>query len=889
MHLDLKTLVSKLNPACRKALEGAAQICVSQTNFNVEVEHVLLKLVEAPETDLTAVFKQYDVETPAVIGELTALIDTFKRGNSRTPALSPQIADLLQEAWVFSSLSLQQNAIRSGAILLAALDNEGLRLALQEKAPTLAAISVDRLRDDLPEMIRFSPEAMPSVIESTKADAKLAKTKRKDRKDEKPAKAEAPVSDSGGGGDPLEVLDLYTISLTDQALVGAIDPIVGRDAEIRQLIDILMRRRQNNPILTGEAGVGKTAVVEGFAQRIADGDVPPPLREVDLRVLDLGLLQAGASMKGEFEERLKGVIDAVAASAKPIILFIDEAHTLIGAGGAAGSGDAANLLKPALARGELRTIAATTWAEYKKYVEKDPALARRFQVVKVDEPDEDRAVAMVRGLARRLEDHHKVHIRDEALSDAVRLSARYIAGRQLPDKAISVLDTACARVAIAQAGTPPSLEAAERACERITLEIDILKRERIEETDHETRLATLADDLKAAEAERDRLTERWRGESALVEEMQALRKASKDDDKPPGKAYADLAKKLQAVQENDPMVPVLVDGDVVAQVIAGWTGIPVGRMMRDEIAGVLTLEDRMRERIIGQDAALASVARRIRTYRAGLDDPVKPVGVFLFVGPSGVGKTETALTLAELLFGGEDNLITVNMSEFQEAHTVSTLKGAPPGYVGFGQGGVLTEAVRRNPYSVVLLDEIEKAHPDVLELFFQVFDKGVMEDGEGVEVDFRNTVIILTSNAGDDIIVKASKAGADQEKVVEAVRPALLSLFKPAFLGRLITVPYGPLDRDRIRAIVDLKLARLCDRFRSSHGAALSLDDDIADLLTDRAGETESGARAIDAILTNGLLPSLSDAVLGRMAEDEPFAEARVSVGSGTGFNIAFG
>lgn len=885
MQLDLKTLVSKLNPVCKKALEGAAQICVSQTNFNVEVEHVLLKLIEAPETDLAAVFKQYGVETPTVIGELTALIDTFKRGNSRTPALSPQIADLLQEAWVFSSLGLRQNAIRSGALLLSALDNEGLRLVLQEHVPSLALVPVERLREDLPEMIKFSPEVMPTVIESAKADAKLAKAARKGRQEEKPPEVETPASDSGG--EPLETLDLYTISLTDQALVGAIDPIVGRDAEIRQLVDILMRRRQNNPILTGEAGVGKTAVVEGFAQRIADGDVPPPLRDVDLRVLDLGLLQAGASMKGEFEERLKGVIDAVAASAKPIILFIDEAHTLIGAGGAAGSGDAANLLKPALARGELRTIAATTWAEYKKYVEKDPALARRFQVVKVDEPDEDRAIAMLRGLARRLEDHHKVTILDEALSDAVKLSARYIAGRQLPDKAISVLDTACARVAIAQAGTPPSLEAAGRSCERIALEIDILKRERVVEEDHEARLTTLADDLKAAEAEREKLTRRWEEETAMVEELCALR-AGADDDTPPGKAYADLAEKLAALQDNDPMVPVLVDGDVVAQVIAGWTGIPVGRMMRDEISGVLNLEDRMCERIIGQDAALASVAKRIRTYRAGLDDPVKPVGVFLFVGPSGVGKTETALTLAELLFGGEDNLITVNMSEFQEAHTVSTLKGAPPGYVGFGQGGVLTEAVRRNPYSVVLLDEIEKAHPDVLELFFQVFDKGNMEDGEGVEVDFRNTVIILTSNAGDDIIVQASKAGAEQEAVVEAVRPTLLKLFKPAFLGRLITVPYGPLDRDRIRAIVDLKLSRLQDRFVASHGATLNFDDAIADLLADRAGETESGARAIDAILTNGMLPSLSDAVLTQMADEKTFTEADVSIAGDGGFDIVF-
>lgn len=889
MKLDVRTLLGKLNPACKRALEQAANYCVQQTNFNVEVEHVLLKLLEQTDTDAVQALMAHGVDVADLLEDLQVSIDGFRRGNTRTPSLSPHINDLLQEAWVFSSLTLGQNATRSAGMLQAALDTETIRGPLIDGAPSFEKIPRDGLRESWAEILRHSPEDMPTSLEASKADAKAARERRKEAR-QAPAAAAKPdtESDPSNASDDADALDLYTVSLTDQALVGAIDPIIGRDGEIRQMVDILMRRRQNNPILTGEAGVGKTAVVEGLAQRIADGEVPEPLRDVDLRILDLALLQAGASMKGEFEERLKSVIDSVRSSTRPIVLFIDEAHTLIGAGGAAGQGDAANLLKPALARGELRTIAATTWAEYKKYIEKDPALARRFQVVKVDEPDVERAVAMVRGLARRLEDHHKVRILDEAIAEAVALSARYIAGRQLPDKAIGVLDTACARVAVAQGDRPAEVEAAIRRVERLQVEIDILRRERILEDDHAERLSGLEAALAEAESERDEVTARWDAEREIVDEMIELF-GKRLAGEPPGPAYADLRDRLVALQAENPMVPIEVNGDTVASVIAGWTGIPVGRMMRDDIQGVIDLEDRMKARIVGQDHALDVVARRIRTYRAGLDDPGKPVGVFLFAGPSGVGKTETALTLAELLYGGERNLISINMSEFQEAHTVSGLKGAPPGYVGYGQGGVLTEAVRRNPYSVVLLDEVEKAHPDVMELFFQVFDKGQMEDGEGIEVDFKNTVLILTSNLGDKAIMDAAFSGEDLslDGLVTKIRPDLLTRFKPAFLGRLVIVPYLPLGQEEIANIVTLKLDKVARRFWENNGAELVIDPEIAAAISARSGEVESGARAIDNVVTQNLLPTLAQSVLTRMAEEKPFERAIVRLDGG-GFAVSF-
>lgn len=895
MQLDMKTLVGKLNPVCRTALERAAKLCVQQTNFNVEAEHLLLSLLEQPDTDAYHGLSAHGVDVAELVQELRIAIEGFRRGNGRTPSLSAQIQDLLQEAWIYSSQELKQDGTRSAGMLQAAFDLDHVYEPLVEACPAFDRIPRESLADTWPEVLMRSPEEMPSALDTARTNARLQKERRADRLGKRGREDE--VGDStpddnsdrtGGEADPTERLDLYTVSLTDQALVGAIDPIIGRDAEIRQMIDILMRRRQNNPILTGEAGVGKTAVVEGLAQRIADGDVPEALKEVDLRILDLGLLQAGASMKGEFEERLKGVIDAVRGSTRPIVLFIDEAHTLIGAGGAAGQGDAANLLKPPLARGELRTVAATTWSEYKKYIEKDPALARRFQVVKVAEPEPEAAVGMLRGLARRLASYHGVRILDEALAEAVSLSERYISGRQLPDKAIAVLDTACARVATAQGATPAAVEAARRRIERLDDEIDILKGERVLESDHADRIADLQSRRAESEREADTLQQRWQSERDLVEEMRNVAARALDGD-PPGPDYADAREKLGSLQAEDQMVPAEVDADLVAEVVAGWTGIPVGRMMRDEIQGVLDIEARLGERIVGQDHALDAVGRRIRTYRAGLDEPGKPVGVFLFAGPSGVGKTETALALAEILFGGEQNLITVSMSEFQEAHTVSGLKGAPPGYVGYGQGGVLTEAVRRTPYSVVLLDEIEKAHPDVMELFFQVFDKGRMEDGEGVEVDFKNTVIILTSNLGDTRITEAAFSGpVSVEALTRSIRPDLLTRFKPAFLGRLVVVPFLPLGTGEIERIVDLKLGQVAKRFEESHGAALVFADDVRQAISDRSTEVESGARAIDNIVTQTMLPALSNAVLMRMAGGDAFTAARVETGAGSSFTVSF-
>ena len=691
-------------------------------------------------------------------------------------------------------------------------------------------------------------------------------------------------------------LDQYTVDMTGLAREGKIDPICGRDAEIRQLVDVLLRRRQNNPILTGEAGVGKTAVVEGFAQRIVNGDVPPALVNVSVRSLDLALLQAGAGVKGEFENRLKSVIAEVKASPVPVILFIDGAHQLIGAGGSEGQGDAANLLKPALARGELRTMAATTWAEYKKYVERDPALARRFQVVKVEEPSETVAIDMLRGMVQKLEEHHGVEILDEAVRDAVKLSHRYISGRQLPDKAISVLDTACARVAIGQSGVPEEIEALGRSIDSAQNQLRILRHEAATGTDRADAVAALTKQLEDERAQHARLTDKLGTEKHAVEQILVWRKkirrhladpgqsqngnADGEDGDSLGANLSRLEKGLEAVQNDEPMVPVCVDSETVAKVISGWTGIPVGRMLADELHTVLYLQDKLAERVVGQDEALDAIARRVRTFRADLDDADKPVGVFLLVGPSGVGKTETAFALADMLYGGERNMITVNMSEFQEAHSVSGLKGAPPGYVGYGRGGVLTEAVRRRPYSVVLLDEMEKAHPDVLELFFQVFDKGVMEDGEGVPIDFKNTLILLTSNAAQDVITDASRGGRrpPPEELIEKLRPALLKQFSPAFLGRLVLVPYYHLGDAQINAIVTLKLERLARRFERNHHAQLTWDEDLATLIAQRCKEVDSGARNVDHILTQSVLPELARQVLERISISEAFAGVHLSL-----------
>jgi type VI secretion system protein VasG len=892
MDNDVRLLIGKLNADCRHALEQAASLCVSQTHYNVEIEHLLFKLIEQPAPDVDLVLRHFDVKPEAVTSQLSSAMDRFKRGNGRTPALSPHFTALMQEAWLVSSMHLGEQFVRSGSLLLALLQVDSLRSTLLESAPALLQIPRETLRSALAGILADSTEGTigPGAARAQAAPGASPSAS--------PARGRAKV-----GATPA--LDQYTLDLTAQAHDGKIDPIRGRDAEIRQIIDVLMRRRQNNPILTGEAGVGKTAVVEGFALSIARGSVPPALQGVAVRALDLGLLQAGAGIKGEFENRLKSVIAEVKASPQPIILFIDEAHQLIGAGGSEGQGDAANLLKPALARGELRTIAATTWAEYKKYVEKDPALARRFQVIKIDEPSEEVAIDMLRGVVENLERHHQVKILDVAVRDAVRLSHRYLTGRQLPDKAISVLDTACARVAIGQSGTPPEVEEATRILEKLKTELRILRQEAQTGVDHARRIKEYADEIQERQINHKQLLARLDEERQAVAEILALRRKldaraerGETDGGDDSADAADLAtslarleRGLEAIQSDEPMVPVCVDSDVVASVISGWTGIPVGKMMVDEVRTVLNLKARLAERVVGQDQALEAIARRVRTFRAELDDPGKPVGVFLLVGPSGVGKTETAAALADALYGGERNMIVVNMSEFQEAHTVSSLKGAPPGYVGYGRGGVLTEAVRRKPYSVVLLDEVEKAHPDVMELFYNVFDKGIMEDGEGVLVNFKNTVILLTSNAGQEIIIGACEgrsARPDQNVLVEKLRPALLRHFAPAFLGRLVTVPYYPLGDAEIRAIVELKLAKIRERFRSNHQADLSYDPSLIEAITGRCTEVDSGARNVDHILTHSLLPELSTQILELMSVAETFNSVHISLDPSGGFAYKF-
>ena len=842
MSSELRTLIGKLNPVVKRALETAAALCVAQTHYNVEVEHLLLRLLDVPGNDVAPIFRYYAVDAGDVSRQLTAALDRFDRGNSRTPAMSPQILRLLREGWVISTLHLEATAIRSGALLFALYDDDALRTTILESCPVLAKISRDSLRETLRELIRDSSEETASPAGEP---ARAAADKR-------------PVATTA--------LDKYTIDLTAEARAGKIDPIRSRDAEIRQVIDILTRRRQNNPILVGDAGVGKTAVAEGFALRIVAGAVPEPLRDISLRILDLGLLQAGAGVKGEFEERLESVIAEVKAAAKPVILFIDEAHTLIGAGGSAGQGDAANLLKPALARGELRTIAATTWSEYKKYFEKDPALTRRFQVVKVEEPDEDGALDMLRGVAPHLEAHHAVPILDEAVRSAVSLSHRYLPERRLPDKAIGVLDTAAARVALAQQGAPPSVEDIDRRIRITEAELRVAGSEKSEAL--ERQLVSLRD-------ERETTHRQWTSERELVTEIRAIERNGNDETR-----LAELRAQLDALQQEDAMVPLSVDARAVASVISGWTGIPVGRMLADEIRTVLTLQQRMATRIVGQDQALDIICRRISTSRAGLEDPSKPKGVFLLAGPTGVGKTETALRLAETLYGGERNLISFNMSEFQEAHSVATLKGAPPGYVGYGKGGVLTEAVRRRPWSAILLDEIEKAHPDVVDLFYQVFDKGVLEDGEGVPVDFKHTVILMTSNAGAEVIAAACKAPAekrDAAAIVEKLRPALLDHFRPALLARLVVVPYYPLRKREVVRIVELKLASIRQRLRENHNAELTYEPGLVQSLADRCNP-DSGAREIDQILTQTLLPELSTRILERMAQGVSFSNIHISV-----------
>jgi type VI secretion system protein VasG len=882
--LPLKTLVTKLNPVCKRALEAAAGLCLSRTNYSVEIEHFLLKMIEANDSDIPRIFKQYDIDTSAAVRELTKALDKLKTGNSRAPELSVDILDWLREGWIVTSLNCQSSKIRTGYLVAALLGNAQLSRRLLDACPTFAKIPAEQFVKDAPTLLKGMNEDQYEVTEGQAVGAS-------------PGGAPGAVANS-----QTPALDQYTTNLTEQARQGKIDPVIGRDFEIRQVIDILTRRRQNNPILTGEAGVGKTAVVEGFALAIVAGDVPPPLKKVILRTLDLGLLQAGAGVKGEFENRLKNVIQEVKSSPTPIILFIDEAHTMIGAGGQQGQGDAANLLKPALARGELRTIAATTWMEYKKYFEGDPALKRRFQVVKVDEPDIAKAIAMMRGIAATMEKHHKVRILDEAVEEAVKLSHRYITDRQLPDKSVSLLDTACARVALSQTSIPPAIQDARRDVERIEVELKALDRETSHGADHTQRATELLEKKAAVAVELQNLEKRWEEEKKLAEQVQTLaakldahRMAKPDSkerltDAQEQEARAELTKaekKLIEVQGEEPLVLPVVGGQAIAAVVSGWTGIPLGKMVRNEIQAVLTLKDRMAERVIGQDHGLEAIAQRIRTSRANLTDPRRPIGVFMLVGPSGVGKTETAMSLADILYGGDRNMVIINMSEYKESSKISNLTGSAKGLVGYGEPGALTDPVRRKPYCVVLLDEVEKAHVDVQELFYQVFDKGMLQDSSGNEINFKNTIIILTSNVGTDTIMKLCAdpdTKPDAETLAQALRPDLLKSFKPALLGRMTIVPYFPLDDKMLQSITKLQLKKIGERLKENHRAAFTYDDNLVTTITSRCKEVESGARNVDHIITGTMLPELASQILNRTVEGHAITKVHVSGNADGGF-----
>src|SRR5690242_5273898 len=868
MPVNLRALIAKLNSTTRGAVEAAAGLCLSRTHYDVEVEHYLVKLLDSTDSDFAFVIRQYALDRSRLASDLAKSLDHLKTGNARTPAFSPHLARMLTEAWTIGSLDYGASQVRTGHTIVALLADDDLSRMVKEISREFTKIPVESLRKDLLAITAQSAEE-GFAQQATEGGA-------------------TPNAHRATSGGKTPNLDAYTINLTERAKQGKIDSVLGRDFEIRQVIDILLRRRQNNPILVGEAGVGKTAVVEGFALRIANADVPSVLRNVTLRTLDLALLQAGAGVKGEFENRLKGLIEEVKQSPTPIILFIDEAHTMIGAGGTAGQGDAANLLKPALARGELRTLAATTWSEYKKYFEKDPALARRFQLVKVEEPTEEQCLLMMRGIVPSLEYHHKVRILDDGVDAAVRLSHRFLADRQLPDKAVSVLDTACARLALGQNATPPAIEDAQRRLDDLAVQERVLSREAAVGTDHNERLGKIATERVEVEANLAALTTRWNEERELVTKIRELREtleagAGKNGDGTASQreAMTSLQDRLTTLQGETPLVRVCVDAGIVGEVISGWTGIPVGKMQRDETATVLELENHLGKRLIGQSHALELISRRIRTSRAGIEDPNQPKGVFMLVGPSGVGKTATALALSDLLYGGERNLITINMSEFQEAHTVSTLKGSPPGYVGYGEGGILTEAVRRRPYSVVLLDEVEKAHPDVLELFYQVFDKGQMEDGEGRQIDFRNSIIILTTNAGTDTIMKLCadpETAPSDEGLVKALKPELDKVFKPAFLGRMVIIPYFPIRDENLKRIIRLKLGKIQRRLTETHRVSLTFDDALVEQVAERCTEVESGARNVDNILTNTLLPEISRELLERMAAGDRMSGIRVGV-----------
>jgi len=871
-------LFGKLNPLAYRSIESATVFCKLRGNPYVELAHWIHQILQLQDSDLHRIVSHFGLNPSHLARDVTSALERLPRGSTSISDLSAEVEEAVERGWVFATLMFGESQVRSGYLIVGLLRTRHLRHALFNVSSEFEKVRAETFADEFAGIVARSPEDGQHAADGFRADHVA------------PGESSGALAPAQLG--KQQALAQFTVDLTAQARDGKIDPVVGRDGEIRQLVDVLMRRRQNNPMLVGEAGVGKTAVVEGFALRIARGDVPPPLQAVQVRVLDIGLLQAGASMKGEFENRLRQVIDEVQASPKPIILFIDEAHTLVGAGGAAGTGDAANLLKPALARGNLRTIGATTWAEYRKHIEKDPALTRRFQPVQVDEPSEEKAILMLRGVANVMEQHHRVQILDEALEAAVKLSHRYIPARQLPDKAVSLLDTACARVAISQHAVPAELDDAMKRIEALETQQAIIVREKTVGIDIGERESQAAAMLESERERLQHLEAAWAEEKALVEQILALRARLRGEDpEMDGDAKAaalaelrQLQAQLVELQGENPLILPNVDYQAVAAVTADWTGIPVGRMLRSELQTVMNLASVMCERVIGQDHAMEMIARRIQTSRAGLDNPERPIGVFMLAGTSGVGKTETALALAEALYGGEHNLITINMSEFQEAHTVSTLKGAPPGYVGYGEGGVLTEAVRRKPYSVVLLDEIEKAHPDVHEIFFQVFDKGVMEDGEGRSISFRNTLILLTTNVGTDLIAalcRDPRRMPDVEGLAKALREPLLDVFPPALLGRLVPIPYFPLNQDMLATIVRLQLERIKRRVEERYRVLFEYDDTVVRLVVSRCTESESGGRMIDAILTNTLLPAISREFLTRTMDGGAVEHVDVSVENG--------
>ncbi|PWI34096.1 type VI secretion system ATPase TssH [Vibrio albus] len=912
-EINRVALFGKLNQVGYKSIESATVFCKMRGNPYVELVHWIHQILQLTDSDLIRIINHFDINPSRLAKDITDHLDRLPRGSTSITDLSSYIEETVERSWLYATLLFGESQIRTGYLMVGILKTKRLTNALRSISTEFDKIKVEQLTDRFDDIVGGSPEDHLSANDGFKVGGGAI-----------PGEASGATSPAQMG--KQEALQQFTVDLTEEARSGKMDPIVGRDEEIRQITDILMRRRQNNPILTGEAGVGKTAVVEGFAQRIVKGDVPPPLQGVTLRSLDVGLLQAGASMKGEFENRLRQVIEEVQSSEKPIILFIDEAHTLIGAGGAAGTGDAANLLKPALARGTLRTIAATTWAEYKKYIEKDPALTRRFQVIQVPEPTEDKAILMMRGVASTMEKHHKVQVLDEALEAAVKLSHRYIPARQLPDKSVSLLDTASARVAISHGAVPASIDDSRKRIQALETELNIIRREKDVGVDIKEREIKATENLTEEQARLTTLEEQWNKEKTLVEQILDLRtrlgkhaqpKETNDDESSDSvtEINADVAEdspvqtdeseahelnaderqeclhKLQQLQDEltelqgeDPLILPCVDATAVGSVVQDWTGIPVGRMVKNEVETVLNLADIMEQRIIGQRHALDMIARRIQTSRAGMDNPNKPIGVFMLAGSSGVGKTETALALAEALYGGEENVITINMSEYQEAHTVSTLKGSPPGYVGYGEGGVLTEAVRRRPYSIVLLDEVEKAHPDVHELFFQVFDKGWMEDGEGRIIDFKNTLILLTTNAGTDLIINMCKDPElmpEPEGITKALREPLLKVFPPALLGRLVVIPFYPLTDEVLGLIARLQLKRIEKRVVANHRIPFTYDDSVIQLIIDRCTEVDSGGRMIDSILTNTVLPAVSEELLKCMVEGKPVERVHVSVEDG--------